>query len=109
MISIPPKGSPAAKARRQPQIDLSGLTDAQRAVRERVILIGMAAYGDRWRTDLAAAIGERLGRPYSTTQVMGWVQGRRPVPDAIEALVPGLALDLAADLEKRAAILRDLK
>lgn len=109
MTAIPPKGSPAAKVRRQPQIDLSGLTEEQRAVRARIILVGMAAFGDRWRTDLATAIGERLGRPYSTTQVMGWVQGRRPVPQAIEALIPDLARDLAADLEKRAAILRDLK
>ncbi|MBY0253469.1 MAG: hypothetical protein K2X54_19150 [Methylobacterium organophilum] len=99
----------AAMERRQPKIDLSGLTDAQRDVRERLILIGIAAFGNRWRTDIANCIGERLGRPQSRSQVMGWVQGIRPVPDTIAALLPDLARDMAADLEKRAAVLRDLK
>lgn len=105
----PPAGSMAAMERRQPKIDISGLTDAQRAVRERLILIGMTAFGDRWRTEIANHIGERLGRPQSRSQVMGWIAGIRLVPDTVAALLPDLARDLAADLEKRAKILRDLK
>lgn len=109
IAKIPPAGSMAAMERRQPKIDVSGLTDAQRAVRERFILIGTTAFGDRWRTEIANHIGGMLGRPQSRSQVMGWIQGIRPVPDTVAALLPDLARDLAADLEKRAAVLRDLK
>lgn len=73
--------------RKGPKIDLSGLDDEQRLMRERVIRLGEYAFGARWQSDMAAALTKLAGRRVGQVQIAQWVSGYRPVS---EALVPAL-------------------
>jgi hypothetical protein len=88
------------KAPRQPKVDLSRLTEAQRATRVAFIDLAEIAFGKAWQTPVAAALGR------DKAQVAGWISGRRPVPVDVLAELPARALRWAANLEHRADMIR---
>lgn len=90
----------ADKAPRQPKVNLSRLTEAQRATRVAFIDLAEIAFGKAWQTPVAAALGR------DKAQVAGWISGRRPVPVDVLAELPTMALRWAANLEHRADMIR---
>lgn len=105
---IPKAGTQAAKARRRATFDMAVPPLAQQQVIARIFAIGERAFGDAWKSPLARAISEQTGRAIAPTQIMSWLRGDRPVPEAVVEILPRLAMQLAEDLERRAKILRDL-
>lgn len=97
---IPAAGTVEAKARRVAKIDLSSLDARQQALRVVAIETGRLAYGDRWQTPLALALG------IPSTQVAAWVSGRRPVPPALLPRIQAIGRAAEADLRARADLLR---
>ncbi len=94
------------KPRREPKVDLSGLSDRQVLVRQGVVTLGELAYGPRWQSDLAAALSEEAGRRIRQAQVSHWVLGVRPVPEAMIEPLQRLAARVADDLIRRADRIR---
>ncbi|KQT93381.1 hypothetical protein ASG60_08425 [Methylobacterium sp. Leaf469] len=88
------------KARREPKIDLSRLSEEQKATRIAFLDLAEIAFGKAWQTPVASALGR------DKAQVAGWISGRRPVPVDVLAELPALALRWAASLEHRAEMLR---
>ena len=104
-ITPPARGTPEAVERRQLRVDLSGLNEMQRRHRAGLIGFGQTAFGERWRTDFAAAIGAELGRTISVAQVAHWISGTRPVPDLVYEACLAISQAHAEDLTRRSAIL----
>lgn len=94
------------KPRREPKIDLSGLSDRQVLVRQGVVTLGELAFGPRWQSDLAAALSQEVGRRVGQSQVSQWVAGSRPVPEALIEPLQRLAVRAADDLARRADRIR---
>lgn len=92
--------------RREPKIDLSGLTDRQVLVRQGVVTLGDLAFGPRWQSDLAAALSKESGRRIGQAQVSHWFLGVRPVPEALIEPLQRLAIRSADDLVRRADRIR---
>lgn len=101
----PASGTPEAVERRQLRVDLSGLDEAQRRRRAGLIGLGQAAFGPRWRSDLARAISTELGKPFSEARVAQWVSGNRPVPEPVYEACLAISGHHAEDLKRRAAVL----
>ncbi|KQO91650.1 conserved protein of unknown function [Methylorubrum extorquens] len=98
--------SPPKPPRREPKVDLSGLTDRQILVRQGVVTLGELAFGPRWQSDLAAALSQEAGRRVGQAQVSHWVLGVRPVPESLVEPLQQLAMRIAADLVRRADRIR---
>jgi hypothetical protein len=96
---IPAAGTDEAKARRVARVDLSALDERQKALRVVATETGRLAYGERWQTPLAEALG------IPSTQVAAWVSGRRPVPPAVLPRLQEIGRAAAAALQDRARLL----
>lgn len=94
------------KPRRDPKIDLSGLTDRQMVVRQHVVALGEQAYGLRWQSDLAAALSKAASRKVGQAQISHWFSGIRPVPEAMIESLQRLAMRIADNLVRRAERIR---
>lgn len=92
--------------RREPKVDLSGLSDHQVLVRQGVVTLGELAFGPRWQSDLAAALSEEAGRRVGQAQVSHWFLGVRPIPEAMIEPLQRLAVRVADDLVRRADRIR---
>lgn len=92
--------------RREPQVDLSGLSDHQIRLRAGVIALGERVFGARWQTDLSTALSDVAGKRVGQAQISHWVAGLRPVPEALIEPLQRLAIRAAEDLERRAAEIR---
>lgn len=101
----PARGTPEAIERRQAKVDLSGLNQTQRRHRAGLIGFGQTAFGERWRTDFAAAIGAELGRKILVAQVAHWISGTRLVPEFVYEACLTISQGHAEDLARRAAVL----
>lgn len=89
--------------------DLSRLTQRQARLRDAVIRLGRTAYGERWQTDLAAALSSEAGRRISQSQLSHWIQGTRPVPESLAEPLRRTTLALSADLRRRSDELAGLR
>ncbi|MCJ2016488.1 helix-turn-helix domain-containing protein [Methylobacterium sp. E-065] len=103
---IPAPGTPEAKARRAPRHDLSTLSEDQLRRRELVLKFGLAAYGSRWQTPLAEALGRLRRQDTAPVQIAAWVSGARPVPARVIPELEILAIDAASDLADRLCRIR---
>jgi hypothetical protein len=90
------------------EVDTSHLTDDQRRDRDAVIRTGRLGFGERWQSPLGAALSEAAGRRYGPQQINHWIAGTRPVPDAVAAALRTVGPQVASELERRAAELREL-
>ncbi|TXM65429.1 hypothetical protein FV218_21310 [Methylobacterium sp. WL69] len=88
------------KVRRQLKVDLSRLSEEQKATRIAFLDLAQIAFGKGWQTPVAAALDR------DKSQVAGWISGRRPVPADILAELPTVALRWAANLQFRADLIR---
>lgn len=95
-----------ASEKRAAQVDLSGLSRRQIALRRRVVALGERAFGSRWQTEFATAASEEAHRHVGQAQVSHWISGRRPVPEGLIEPLRRLAFRLADELEFRAAEIR---
>ena len=89
-------------------IDTAHLTDNQRRDRDAVIRTGRLGFGERWQSPFCAALSRAAGRRYGPQQLNHWLAGTRPVPDAVAPALRVMGPQLASDLERRAAELREL-
>lgn len=103
--ATPARGTAEAVERRQLQVDLGGLDEAQRRRRAGLIGLGQTAFGPRWRTSLAQALNAEMGKSFSESRVAQWVSGNRPVPEAVYEACLAISGHHAEDLSRRAAIL----
>lgn len=94
------------KPRREPKIDLSGLTSEQVLIRRAVILLGERVFGQRWQSDLAAALSIEANRKITQAQVSQWISGQRPVPEGLIEPLQRLAIRMASEMESKAAEVR---
>ena len=98
---IPAAGTEGAKARRVPRYDLSTLSEDQLRRRDLVMKFGLAAYGTRWQTPLAEALGRLRQQATAPVQIAAWASGARPVPARVIEELEVLKIDAATDLMHR--------
>lgn len=98
---IPERGTPEAKTRRAAKPNLALRSADQLRRRELVVRFGEAAYGPRWQTPLAEALGRLRRQDTAPVQIAAWVSGARPVPARVIPELEILAIDAAADLVDR--------
>ncbi|MGU3282452.1 hypothetical protein [Methylobacterium mesophilicum] len=98
---IPTAGTPEAKDRRVPRYDLSTLSEDQLRRRELVMRFGLAAYGTRWQTPLAEALGRLRQQATAPVQIAAWASGARPVPARVIEELAVLQIDASTDLLHR--------
>ena len=98
---IPTAGTPEAKARRAPRYDLSTLSEDQLRRRDLVMKFGLAAYGTRWQTPLAEALGRLRQQATAPVQIAAWASGARPVPARVIEELAVLQIDASTDLLHR--------
>lgn len=76
---------------------------------ERLAQFGEAAFGDSWKSDLAAALTpyNPSGSPVSYRIVQRWVTRERGMPDWLEPASRAIAKKMRAELGARAARLAE--